>query len=314
MTATRFTELVGCGLPIQSAPMGGVAGVPDLAAAVSEAGGLGMVGAALVPPPALEQILDEIERRTDAPVGVSFLMPFLDRDAVQVAAPRVRVVDFFYDDPDSGLVDAVHSGGALAAWQVGSVDEARAAEQSGCDFVVAQGVEAGGHVRGTTPLAELVPAVVEAVDVPVVAAGGIATAAAVSRAIDLGADGVRAGTAFIATPEADAHAQYIEALLAARGDDTVLTEAFSVMWPDAPHRVLRSSVEAAEAFGEEVVGEMELAGEKMPLHRFAVPCPSRTATGQIEAMALYAGQGVGDVREVRPAAEVVADLAAGLSR
>lgn len=143
MIETRFTELLGCSVPIQQAAMGGVA-TPELARAVAEAGGLGMVAGVMVPPALLEQMLDGLRKQTSRPCGVNFLMPFLDREAVAVAASRVRVVEFFYGDPDPALVELAHRGGALACWQVGSRDEAIAAAAAGCDPIVAQGNEAGG--------------------------------------------------------------------------------------------------------------------------------------------------------------------------
>jgi nitronate monooxygenase len=311
--STAFTELVGCELPIQNAPMGVVASAPDLAAAVATAGGHGMVSAVVLPPEALEAIIDEVARRTDGPFGVSFLMPFLDpRERVELAASKAGLVDFFYDDPDPALVDVVHGQGALAAWQVGSAAEARAAEAAGCDLVIAQGTEAGGHVRGTLPRARVLTEVLEAVEVPVLSAGGIATADDVAAALGAGAAGVRVGTALIATPEANAHPDYIEALIEASAEDTVLTEAFSVMWPDAPHRALRSSVEAAQAFGGQIVGEANLGAQPLPVPRLAVIGPDRGFKGEVAATALYAGEGVGSVRAVRPAAEVVRELAAGV--
>jgi nitronate monooxygenase len=310
---TAFTELLGCSIPIQQAGMGGFTD-PDLPVAVAEAGGVGMLGAVMVPPDDLSGLLDVVNQRTQKPVGVNFLMPFLDRSCVDVAAEKARLVEFFYDEPDSALIDAVHAGGALAAWQVGSEREARAAADAGCDLIVAQGIEAGGHVRGQVGLLSLLARVVEAVEVPVVAAGGIGTARAMAAALACGADAVRVGTRFVAAAESPAHPDYVRALVEARAEDTVLTEAFSVMWPDAPHRVLRSSVQAAEAFEGEVVGEMEMGGQKMPLPRFAVPNPMRDTTGTIEAMALYAGQSVDGVRGVMPAAEIVRELADGAER
>jgi NAD(P)H-dependent flavin oxidoreductase YrpB (nitropropane dioxygenase family) len=268
-----------------------------------------MIAAVNLPAPALAAILDEAARSTSGPLGVNFLMPFLDRECLEAAASRVRVVDFFYADPDPDLVEIAHAAGALACWQVGSVAEARAAVDAGCDLVVAQGVEAGGHVRGNVGLLPLLSEVVEAIDVPVVAAGGIATAAAAARALAAGAAGVRAGTRFIAAAESPAHPAYIDAVLRAGPEDTVLTEAFSVMWPGAPHRVLRSCVEAAESFVGDVVGQLRMGEATMPIPRLSVLCPTRDTTGAIEAMALYAGQSVGDVREVRPAAQMVRELA-----
>lgn len=321
MQRTRFTDRVGCSVPLQQAPMGGVATAPDLAAAVADAGGQGMVAAVMLPAPALSEILDEVARRTQGVFGVNFLMPFLDphttTELVELAAAKASLVDFFYGDPDPSLVKTVHAGGALASWQVGSVDEACTAAEAGCDVIVAQGVEAGGHVRGQLGLLPLLDGVLDAVEVPVVAAGGIGTARAMAAALAAGADAVRVGTRFIATREAGesgAHPAYVDALLRASSEDTVLTEAFSVMWPDAPHRVLRSCVEAAEAFDGDVVGEMRMAGTTMPLPRLAAPSPTRETTGTIEAMALYAGQSVGAVQEVQPAAEIVRDLVEGAER
>jgi nitronate monooxygenase len=307
----RLTELVGCKLPLQGAPMGGVATGPELAAAVADAGGHGMVAAANLAPDALVPILEEVRRRTSGPFGVNFLIPFLeDPGWVSAAARLAGLVDFFYGDPDPLLVERVHEEGALAGWQVGSAPEARAAEEAGCDLLVAQGIEAGGHVRGALPRRKVFDEVRDAVQIPVLAAGGLATADEVAEMIDAGADGVRVGTRLIATHEADAHPAYIEALIAASAEDTVLTEAFSVLWPDAPHRVLRSCLEAATAFEDEIVGEIEVAGQRVPVPRLSVIAPDRRATGAVEAMCLYAGQGVGAIKGVKPAAEVVRELTA----
>jgi NAD(P)H-dependent flavin oxidoreductase YrpB (nitropropane dioxygenase family) len=248
------------------------------------------------------------------PVGVNFLVPFMEDDQLEVAAARARLVDFFWGEPDAALVARVHGAGALAAWQVGSAEEARAAAAAGCDLVVAQGVEAGGHVRGKVGLLPLLEAVLEAVDLPVVAAGGIATARAMAGALAAGADAVRVGTRLIATEEANAHPQYVAAVIAAAPEDTVVTTAFGVGWPDAPHRVLRSCVAAAEGFEGETVAEMALGDETMAVPRFAPPCPAPSTTGAVEAMALYAGQSVAGTREVRPAADVVREMAEGAER
>jgi NAD(P)H-dependent flavin oxidoreductase YrpB (nitropropane dioxygenase family) len=275
--ATRFTDLVGCRLPIQLAAMGGV-GTTKLAAAVIAAGGLGMVNQRSEPVPGA--------------CGKNFLVPFDPGiEEIRETAGRTRVVEFFFGDPAARLVDAVHSGGALAAWQVGSAAEAVAAVETGCDFVVAQGVEAGGHVRGTLSLDELLPAVLDAVRVPVVAAGGIATAERVAELLHQGADGVRVGTRFIATPESAAHPDYVASLLAATGPDTVMTEWFGEGWEHAPHRVLRAAEAAAR-----VSGWRQTAA------------PTRDIDRAAGDMAMYAGTGVGDVRSVQSAAEVVADL------
>jgi nitronate monooxygenase len=192
------------------------------------------------------------------------------------------------------------------------VGEAKRAADAGCDLVVVQGVEAGGHVRGTVALLPLLAAVLEVV--PVLAAGGIASAPSVAAVLGAGAAGVRIGTRFLATEESGAHPEYVAALLAADDEATVLTEAFAVGWPGAPHRVLRSALQAAEAFHGEAVGELHDGPRSVPLPRLSARTPSREVTGSVAAMALYAGQGVGQVTDVTPAAHVVAELAQGAER
>src|SRR6266567_1319464 len=147
MLRTRLTDLLGCRIPLQQAGMGGAAS-PGLAVAVAEAGAVGMLGGAFIPAPGLAVTLDDMSRRSTGVFGVNFVMPFVDRDAVVEAARRARIVEFFYGDPEPGLIEIAHQGGALACWQAGSREEAVAAAEAGCDVVVVQGLEAGGHVRG----------------------------------------------------------------------------------------------------------------------------------------------------------------------
>jgi NAD(P)H-dependent flavin oxidoreductase YrpB (nitropropane dioxygenase family) len=262
----------------------------------------------------LGEELDSLPRQTRSRIGVNFLVPFLDRESLEVAASRVRVVEFFFGEPDADLVERAHGAGALAAWQVGSVEEARAAAGAGCDFLVAQGIEAGGHVRGRIGLLPLLDGVLDAVNVPVLAAGGIATARAMAAALAAGADGVRVGTRFVAAAESAAHPAYQEALLRAEPEDTILTEAYSANWPNAPHRVLRGCIEAAQALTDDLVGQDVIAGATLPLTRFMTPPPTRWSTGKIEAMPHYAGQSVGAVQKIQPAADIVRELAEGAER
>lgn len=295
---TSFTNLVGCPLPVQQAGMGAVS-TPALAAAVAREGGLGMIGAAGLAP-------DEVARQVEAAmtaagpgarVGANFLMPFLDLAAFEAAAATAVVVECFYGEPDAALVARGHDAGALVAWQVGSVDEAKEAVAGGCDFIVVQGTEAGGHVRGKTPLLPLLDAVRPNTDLPLVAAGGIGSGRAAAAAFEVGADAIRVGTLLLATPEADVHPAYADALVRAGGEDTVITEAFSMAWPDAPHRVLRSCVEASD---------------EEPATRSPFP-PTRAFAGAPESAALYAGLSVSDVHRVEPAAAVIRRLVAETS-
>jgi nitronate monooxygenase len=313
MLTTPFTELLGCRVPLQQAPMGGVT-TPELVAAVAGAGAVGMVPAQMLPAAALEGLLDDLAARTSGVVGVTFLLPFgADPACVEVAAAKARLVDFYYGDPDPGLVARVHDGGALASWQAGSVAEAVAAADAGCDLLAVQGVEGGGRIRGRVALLPLLTEVLDAVQVPVVAAGGVAGARGVAACLAAGAAAVRVGTRLLATEEAGAHPAYVQALLEAQAEDAVLTDAFSVMWPGGPepHRTLRSALEAAEAFQGEVVGETRMGATTLPVLRFGVPCPNQATTGEIAAMVHYAGQSVGATRQVLPAAQVITALAEG---
>ncbi|MFL5780661.1 MAG: NAD(P)H-dependent flavin oxidoreductase [Thermoleophilaceae bacterium] len=302
---TAFTDMVGCRLPLQLASLGGPIGTPALAAAVSEAGGLGTI-----PNPASAADVDErvsaARAATSNPIGVGFLIPFVARDAVEAAATAAEVVEFFYGDPDRDLVQLAGARGARVSWQVGSAGEARAATDAGCDFVIVQGTEAGGHVRGRQRLDELLAQTLEQVDVPVVAAGGVGTAERLNALLDAGAAGVRVGTRFVVAEESDAHPEYVARLLDASAEDTVLTGAFAVGWPDAPHRVLRSAQDAAEGYDGDTVGA--LAGGAIP--RLAPVPPTRATEGEIGAMALYAGESVSHATRVQPAAEIVAELTA----
>lgn len=310
MIETPFTRLIGTSTPIQLAAMPGVS-TPDLVSAVAEAGGLGMLPTPLMSPAALGRALDEVSEKTSRAFGVNFLVPFLDPACVDVAARKSRVVEFFYGEPSSELIDQVHALGTLASWQVGSLGEALAAERAGCDFVVAQGTEAGGHIRGQTSLLPLLSQILDVVKVPVVAAGGIATGRDLAAVLACGASGARIGTRFVVAAESAAHPSYVKALIAASAADTCITEAFSGMWPNAPHRVLRSAITAAEDSSEDVVGETRLGGRAVPVQRFSVICPSKDTTGHVDAMALYAGESVASVRSVQPAAEIVRELISG---
>jgi nitronate monooxygenase len=261
--------MFGCRYPLQQAGIGGMTG-PDLAIAVAQAGGLGML-TGTIGSEALSHQLDVLPR--DVPVGVNFLVPFLDRAALENASARSPLVEFFWGNPDPTLVEAVRAGGgARVSWQVGSADEARAAQDAGCELVIAQGIEAGGHVRGTIGLLPLLDEVCAAVDLPIVAAGGIGTGRAMAAALTAGADAVRVGTRFMAALESVAHPTYVDALIGAEADDTIITTAFSEGWPDAPHRVLKSAIAAGEGQGAE--------------QSWAPDWPTSTSVGAVEARAL----------------------------
>lgn len=311
MRATAFTELVGCELPIQQAPVGFPAAEIDLPLAVARAGGHGMLAGVGMPETVLAQRIEALRADTRA-FGVNLIAPLASETHIDAAA-AAPLVELYMGPADPERVRRAAAGGALVSWQVVSAEEARVAEAAGCDLVVARGIEAGGRAPGGIGLLPLLDAVLEAVSVPVVAAGGIATRRAVAAVLAAGAAGARVGTRFLCAEEAATHPVYRDALLAAHGADAVLSDAFSVGAPPGPARVLRSALEAAAAAPQdEPIATLDLGGARVEVPRFSPFNPHRSAEGRVEAMALYAGQGVGAVRRVEPAAAIVADLA-GLS-
>jgi nitronate monooxygenase len=307
---TSFTELTGCALPIQQAPMGTVSS-PDLAVAVADAGGVGTITALGMGAEQLGGLLQAMSARTAGVLAANFLTREVDRDALAAAAERVRLIDFFWSDPDPSLVELVHAHGALACWQVGSLAEARAAAEAGCDVVVVQGQEAGGHVRGRSPLLPLLSAVLDELHVPVLAAGGISDGRSLAAVLAAGAAGARVGTRFIATDESGAHPLYKQAVIDASLDSTEISDSFAVcpLCATSPRaRVLRSCVHALQALHGETVGETSWGDEAFPVPRGSGMPPGASATGHVDAMAMYASDSVASIHAVEPAGHVVKTL------
>lgn len=314
---TPLCTLLGIELPIIQAAMGGASN-PQLAAAVSNAGGLGMLALSWGPAEGVRAAIRATRERTDRPFGVNLILDWPQKERLAVCLEeRVPVVSFFWGDPGT-MIDRVHEAGLLAACTVGSAAQARQAVAAGADLIVAQGWEAGGHVYGQVGALPLVRSVVQAVaPTPVVAAGGIADGRGLAAALALGAAGAWIGTRFLATPEATVHDEYKERVLAARETDTVHTELFDIGWPDAPHRVLRNSTyDAWEAAGRPPRGQRPGEGEVLaqsprhPMPRYGASTPGPGAQGDIEALSLWAGQSVAQIDRIVPAAEVVRTIAA----
>jgi NAD(P)H-dependent flavin oxidoreductase YrpB (nitropropane dioxygenase family) len=321
---TRFTEAYGLTTPIAQAGMAFVGMAPDLAIAVSNAGALGSLGVGLMPAPVLAQTVDAIRAGTQRPFNVNFITTFTDQAQIDVLCQaRVPVASFHWGHPKRAWIDQLHAAGVKVFEQVGSVDDAVRAVDDGVDVVVAQGQEAGGHNFATLPTFALVPLVVDAVSPALVlAAGGIADGRGLAAALMLGADGAWIGTRFVATAESEAHEGYKSRVVAARGSDTALTGMFGPENPDFnPTRALRNRV-VREWQGREdevptdtstlpVIGQFDLGGQTVEMHRFSYLVPMRGhTTGDLEEMALLAGQGVGLINAVEPAATVVAGLTA----
>jgi NAD(P)H-dependent flavin oxidoreductase YrpB (nitropropane dioxygenase family) len=315
---TPFTGLVGIDAPIIQAPIGGLV-TPQLAAAVSNAGALGMLNLTWTDPEAIERHISEMRTLTDRPFGVNLILKWPQAERLRACLDAgARIFSFFWGDP-SPHVDAIHSADGLVLTTVGSAEEARRMVRSGVDVVVAQGWEAGGHVWGEVATMPLVPAVVDAVaPVPVVAAGGIADGRGLAAALALGASAVWMGTRFVLATESNVHPRYRELLLAASETDTALTRLFDVGWSDAPHRTIRNStVRSWELAGRPPHGSRPGEGDVVvtepdgtTIVRYSATSPRSEIAGDVEALSLWAGQSVGLAREIRPAAAIVASVVA----
>ncbi|MGH7843001.1 MAG: NAD(P)H-dependent flavin oxidoreductase [Candidatus Binataceae bacterium] len=324
MLKTKICELFGIAYPIISAGMGGVA-LAELAAAVSEAGGLGTVGLAAFGREAMHNEIAAARRRTTKPLAANLIIPFLRPGIVEaVLQTPIQVLTFFWGDAreHTEAIEMAHRAGIKVMWQSGTTDEARWAKEAGADAVMAQGFEAGGHVRGTTTSLTLIPEIRDVVgDLPLVAAGGFADGRGLAAALALGADGAVFGTRFAASNEAATHPSYRAAILAANARDTLHTTLFDIGWPDAPHRVLRTkTVEHWEAAGRPPSGQRPGEGEtiakssrpelEIPLVNYTVMPPADYLDGNIDSLPFYAGQSCSLVREVLPAGDIVRRIAA----
>ena len=317
MAKPRLTEILNIRLPIISAPMaGGIAG-PRLVSAVSNAGGLGLLPIWAMPPDQARTALGEIKLATSAPFGVNLNVSFAPEAHLELALDQgVQAIHFFWGNA-APFIARAKSGGARVLITVADSTEARIARDAGADVLIAQGIEAGGHVWGKIGLHALLPAVVDAANgLPVVAAGGIADGRGVASAFALGASGVLIGTALIVADESGAHPAYKEAIIEAAECDTSIGTLFDIGWPDAPNRVLRNStIVHWENAGSPPPGKrpgeddvVAWGAGKMPVPRYSVMPPSEGMEGDVEAMALYAGQGVGLVRKKEPAAAILGRL------
>ena len=312
---TALREVLGIETPIVLAPINGGT---RLAAAVSNAGGLGMLAASSQDAATLREQLRELRTMTSHPFAANMITAFPQQERLDVCLEEgVRIVSFFWGDP-APLMARAKKAGAQVMQTVCSAADARRAVDSGVDVVVAQGWEAGGHVQGTVATMALIPAVVDAVGrVPVVAAGGIADGRGMAAALALGAAGVWMGTRFLVAEEAAIHPDYQQRVLAAiETDTTYLENLFDVGWPNAPHRVIRNSTVANwEAAGRPASGMRPGEGEVIAtspsrgdIVRYRSFVPVADVRGDVEALSLWAGQSIGLVRTRRPAAAIVREI------
>lgn len=321
-TAEPLTRILGVQYPILQAPMGRSATV-KLAAAVSNAGALGMISVGWDELDVVREKVERMRAATSRPFCVNLCLDGEDQRArlELLREMNVRLISLFWGDP-SPYVRQIKDGGAVLLQTVSSVEEARRAAGAGCDVIVAQSSEAGGHCRTSVPMLAFLPQVCDAVEgTPVIAAGGISDARGIRAVRALGAQGVWIGTRFLATRESGAHPYYKQRILAAGSEDTESTLLFDVGWPNALHRVLRNStyerwVAAGSPPSGKRPGEGDIVGhmpDGTPIRRYATLAPTEVDTGDVEAFPLYSGQGVGLVRDLPSVAELIERLAPGLA-
>jgi nitronate monooxygenase len=314
---TPVCELLGIEQPIVLAP---IAQLPELTAAVSNAGALGTIS--LTWADDVADVVHQTAALTDRPfAGNIVLAEDQHRRLDEALAAGLRIVLFFWGD-SSDYLGHVHDAGALAIQTVGSAEEARRAVANGVDVILAQGWEAGGHVWSRIATLPLVPAVVDAVaPVPVIAAGGIGDGRGVAAVLALGAQAACVGTRFLMAEEMTIHDEYRRRLEAAAETDALLyPNLYEVGWPDAPHRALRNSTaQAWEAAGRPQLLQRPGAGDVIAhfasgeaIVRYEPAPPMAGTTGDIEALSMWAGQSVALAHRPQPAAEIVAELTSRL--
>jgi nitronate monooxygenase len=316
-------DLLGCDYPVVLAGMGGVAR-SDLVAAVTLAGGFGFLGMVREPVALIRAEVTKVRERTDRDFGVNLIPAatdptLLNAQIAECIALEVPVVCLFWDI-SIAAVRRLREGGIIVVCQVGSAGEAREAQKAGAHALITQGREAGGHVRGLTPRDVLLCEVLAAVEIPVLAAGGIVSGADLTAVLAQGADGAVIGTAFLATQESFAHDYHKQRIVEADADDTILTDIFHINWPiGALVRVLKNSVTSG-AHGDPFADDRIVIGveEGRPIYLFSTDSPLRSMTGKFEAMALYAGEAAWRITTIPSAAErlrtIVDEAAATLDR
>ncbi len=324
---TRLTREYGIRHPLVSAGMAFV-GREDLAAAVSNAGGLGVLGASPDPVPSLRVMARRMRELTDRPWGVDFI--YADTGFGPASTPehiaacvelRVPLVVFHHDVPPEEWISRLRSAGTRTWMQVSSVDLAARATAAGVDGLIAQGREAGAHSRSVSSRAELLGAIRRRFpDALLLGAGGISTGEEVAATLGEGADGVWVGTRFVASVESYAHEEYKRRLVRSDGA-TIVTTVFGPEWPNESYRVLATpfAVEAdanpsAESLHGAPIGHTTLFphSAKLPydMPRFSTLPPSVDTTGDWDLMVYPAGTGVGAITSVEPAASIVEELTA----
>ena len=324
MLKTELSTTLDLETPLISAGMAFVAG-PALAAAVSNAGGLGMLGTGMAPPEGLRQMIQATRTLTKRPFGVDLIGTFAEDGHIAVLVEeKVPVAVFFWDLPTEAAVARMRRGGVRFWMQVGRMSEAREAVARGAEVLIVQGSEAGGHNRSEAPLAQLLPRMRRAhPNVPMIAAGGIFDGASMAAALCLGAQAVWCGTRFLASTEASAHPGCKQAVVKSGAGGTEITRVFGPEWPGQEMRALankavvtargREAAALAESEGQ-IIGSVELGGTTLPVPRYSAILPTPEFKADLDWSCLTAGECAADITAIEPAGDIVRTMTAEASR
>ncbi|KAJ3676919.1 hypothetical protein LUZ60_002643 [Juncus effusus] len=315
--------ILGFDYGIVQAPLGPDISGPELAAAVANAGAIGILRAPdWEAPDYLRNLIQKTRSLTNKPFGVAIVLAFPHEENLKVILEeKVSVLQVYWGEFPKHRVDQAHHAGVKVLHQIGSYEEAEKTKEAGVDGIIVQGREAGGHVIGQEGLMALVPRVADLVlgcEIAVIAAGGIADERGYVAALALGAHAVCLGTRFLATEESFAHPLYKRKMIEMK--ETEYTNVFGrARWPGAPHRVLltpsfdqwKNLPEELTEESQPVVGHSVIHGVPKEIRRLAGTVPNATTIGDIESMVMYAGQGVGLIKDILPASQVVKSLVEG---
>jgi nitronate monooxygenase len=317
--ADDLTALLGVSLPVVQAGMGGIAG-PELVRAVAEGGGLGVLGLYKMTPAVIGDVISELQSATHLRFGVNFIPELMDPAVLNAQlSAALDVIErptcfLFYGPPPPATVGAIRRSRLrhVLSVQVGSRAQIDSAAGLDADFIVLQDADlAGGHLLGECSGPELLSYARHCrPDWPLVAAGAVSTHRDAKARFQQGYSGVLAGTVFVATVESQAHEVYKQRLCQSTRRDLLVTDRFGIGWPERRHRIVAPPIDLdAPQVRADFIASVEVGGTVFPVPRFSAVVPSRSARGRVSEMVMYAGMGLDRITSVRPAGQVVRNIA-----
>ncbi|MGJ8681820.1 NAD(P)H-dependent flavin oxidoreductase [Paraglaciecola sp.] len=310
----KLMKLLNIKYPIIQAPAAGAV-TTELVAAVANKGALGGLPLTWTKPSKASKWIKAVQGKTTGEFYANFVLNFPCAALDKTLEAGVKIIQFSWGIPNDIMLNKIKQAGITLGIQVTSENSAISALKAGADYLVVQGLEAGGHVHASRPLASALKRIVPiAKDIPVVASGGIASGADIKQCFALGAAGVVMGSRFVATQESMAHPEYKKTLVESTYEDTAFTVCLNKYWGNATHRIIRNNTfEMWEGAGcppeNNRPGEGDVIARFIDndktIVRYQSNPPSTEVTGQVKDMAMYAGKGVDHIHDIPPAADVI---------